>query len=144
MEKKAQAPIAVHALVAILALLVGLGLDYAANGLRQMASSTFEFIPSVIFRMALPIILALIFLGLVWYLYRYLPHPRRAGFVYLAAGLIGMLTFVSVFLPVLPFLQLPAVRAFRMWIAQLGFGSFHLISGFLFVLGIAASVRKDH
>ena len=142
MKMKSDSPILI-ALVVVLVIVVGIGLDLAANGLGQKASTTFKFFPSVVFRMVLPIILALIFLGLIWFLYRYLPQSRQAAYFYLIAGLIGILIYASIFLPVLPFLQSPVVRNFRMWFAELGFGSYQMISGFLLTLGIAGLIRRE-
>lgn len=144
MKTKTETSLLLHTLVAILAIAAGYVLDLASVTLRGQAAETFQFMPSVVFNLLLPIVIVLIFLGLVWYLYRYLSQSRPAAYFYLAIGLIGILAYVSIFVPALPFLRIPIVQQFRTTVAQFGFGSaYYLISSFLLVFGIAGSMRKE-
>ena len=132
-----------HALVVILSLAAGYLLDLGTQSFQNKAAQTFRFGPSLVTRFLIPILLAALFLGLAWYLVRCVPSPQPAAFFFLAAGLIGIVATVSVFLPKPLFLK-QLVFLFEFWnmVARNG-SSFYLISSFLLVLGISGVFLRE-
>jgi hypothetical protein len=131
-----------HVLVALGALGIALGLDRATLALRTYAMTTFDFRLSIPAILALPVVSALIVLGLVWYLFGRGGSPS-AALVFLAAGLIGMLFYGSLFVPLPDWLRLQALQSFRANMSQIGGGSMsYFVACFLAVAGAAGLIRN--
>lgn len=131
-----------HTLVALGALVVAYGLDRATWAVRTYAMTTFEFGVSIPVILALPVLSALIVLGLVWYLFGRGGSPS-AALVFLVAGLLGMLLYGSLFLPGFEWLRFPGLKAFRVTLSQIGAGSLsYFVACFLAVAGAAGLIRN--
>jgi hypothetical protein len=130
-------------LVMLLSLLIAYSMDLAKMALRDYASSSFHILPYFIFRFTLPFVMVLMFLALMGFLLRSSPNPNIKAFLYLAFGLLGIISFGSQFAPFPSILRSTFIGQFWSMLGKFGFDSiFFWISSYILVLGIIGVVFR--
>jgi hypothetical protein len=144
MSTKVASSYVVHLLVVLVSIVFAYIIDRTALVLQDYASSTFNFIYIIIFRLVVPIFAALLMLALAWYLFRFVVSSRKTAFLYMCFGLLGVISFASNFVSLPMFLRETFIGQFRASVSQIGFGSiYYWLSCYLLVLGIVSLVRKN-
>ena len=134
----------VHLLVVLVSIVFVYFFDRTALVVQDYASSTFHFIPIIVFRLVVPIFTSLLMLALAWYLFRFVVSPRKTAFLYVCFGFLGVISFASNFVSLPMFLRDTFISQFRASLGQSGFGStYYWLSCYLLVLGIVSLVRKN-
>lgn len=128
--------------IPLLSLLVGYIFDIIDRSLRTNFTETFQVYPTYFFLAALPILVAIIFLVLVWYLFRKTRNKGRTAAAYIVFGAIGIMIFASILVQ-LPGLDASFFMEVRAVVGHIAFGSTYWISSFLFVTGIAGILSKQ-
>ena len=127
--------------IPLLSLLIGYVLDILDRTLRTNFAETFQVIPAFVFLAALPVLVAIIFLVLAWYLFRKSLNQRRTAAAYIVFGAVGILMFASILVQ-LPGLDASIFAQVRAAVGHIAFGSTYWVSSFLLVTGIAGVLRK--
>ncbi len=127
--------------IPLLSLILGYILDIIDRSLRTNFAENFQVYPTYFFLAALPILVAIIFLMLAWYLFRKTLNKRRTAAAYIVFGVIGILIFASILVQI-PGLDASFFMEIRALVGHIAFGSTYWISSILLVTGIAGILGK--
>ena len=143
MRNKSYSGLIVPLLTAVLSLFVAYNLDRWVRTLTRHAFSSFNF--SQVFWGALGanLVLAFLLLALVRVTEAKTENRLIMAVLYLVIGTLAIFTVASSLLlaldhPLLAFMSIPSIRAFRLSLLDSGFDSrFAITAAFIFILGLA-------